>query len=236
MIEMVRRFLRQKLASPVSVIGLAFLALLSALAQASSPAGEEGLTVFARGLAVFLLAEGLIARDIANGALQMILARPVRRSAYLAGRFAGVLACFVLFLVVSAVAGIALSPVFGNHPDYRARLVSLAGGLLDATQLAAVLLLFGTFLPGWSNVLALILLYLGLVGPVGLSGPLHAPSLGRLFTKLHENILPSVAWSDVFSGGNFLRTSLGEYVLAVAVSLIAALAIFSRREFVYGQD
>lgn len=236
MIEMVRRFLRQKLGSPLTLIALSFLALLSALSMAASSNPQGGLEGLARGLVVFLLSEGLSGRDEASGALQMILARPVRRTEYLVGRYLGVLACFVIFLVASALASIALSPLFGTRPDGRALLVSLGGGLLDAALLAAVLAFFGTFLPGWGNVLAYVMIYLGITVPAALAIPLHRPNIASVINTIRQNVLPLVSWHEVLRGQNVLRASVGQYGLALAGFLLAALVVFSRREFAYGQD
>ena len=76
---MVRRFLRQKFGSVGMLIALAVLSIVTALqvaATGDASALESGF------LALLLLAAGSVSRDASSGALQMILARPIRRVEY----------------------------------------------------------------------------------------------------------------------------------------------------------
>ncbi|HYR46788.1 MAG TPA: hypothetical protein VER78_07260, partial [Thermoanaerobaculia bacterium] len=89
--EMVRRFLRQKFGSVGMLIALAVLSIVTALqvaATGDASALESGF------LALLLLAAGSVSRDASSGALQMILARPIRRVEYLYGRYLGILAAY----------------------------------------------------------------------------------------------------------------------------------------------
>ena len=97
MIEMARRFVRQKFGSPGLVVALAVLALVETFGIAHGT-GPRGFTV--ANWAIFVLAAGSVSRDIGSGALQMILSRPIRRTQYLFGRYAGILVAFALFLVL----------------------------------------------------------------------------------------------------------------------------------------
>ena len=76
--EMIRRFLRQKLGS----IGLAIALLLFCLLMAGPLAVSGGMApAFGVGtVVVFLLAAGIVSRDVSGGAVQMILSRPLRRT------------------------------------------------------------------------------------------------------------------------------------------------------------
>ena len=96
MTEMVRRYLRQKSHNLGVVIALGALALLAAFQLAAS-GGDAGLEIGTP--VVFILAAACVSKDASSGALQMILSRPIRRSEYLMGRFAGVLAGYGVFLL-----------------------------------------------------------------------------------------------------------------------------------------
>ena len=242
MTEMVRRFLRQKFGSIGVVIALAVLSLLTAFQVAASGRGsalESGGFI-----ALLILAAGSVSRDSSSGALQMILARPIRRAEYLFGRYCGILLAYAISLAATAGLALALSPVLGQLlGNETARELSLAdlargaaGSLLSAALLGAVLLFFSTFLRGFGDVLAYFLLSLLLGAPELLARPLHAPWLSDLGTAARENILPRVEWEDVLRGQKILSPATGEYVLAVTVYLTLAAWIFSRREFSYGYD
>lgn len=237
MTEMVRRYLRQKLGSPLILIVMAAFALLSMIPLvASRGRADTGASV----VVLFVLAAGAVSRDAASGALQMILARPIRRSAYLFGRYVGIASAFGLFLLVTFALALLTPKVFpflgSTDVDALATARALAGSFLQGLLVAATLLFFSTFLPGYADVLAFFLLGLFLGLPGILARWLKAPWLERLGTALHENVSPTVPWDEVLRGENPLRAATGRFVLALACFLAAALVVFSRREFAYGQD
>ena len=237
MIEMVRRFLRQKLGSPLILIVMAAFALLSMIPLVAS----KGRADTGAGLIVlFVLAAGSVSRDASSGALQMILARPIRRSEYLFGRFLGIAAAFGLFLLVTFVLAILMPRILpflaSTDVDAGATARALAGSFLQGMLVAAMLVFFSTFLPGYADVLAFFLFGLSLSVPEVLAGWLKAPRLTRFGTVLHENLSPTVPWDEVLRGDNVLREATGRYALALVAFLVAALVLFSRREFAYGQD
>src|SRR5438477_8868267 len=172
MIEMVRRFLRQKLGSPVVAVTLGALALLIGVTITLSGARAGTSSAF---LALVVLAARSISKDASSGALQMILARPLLRTQYLYGRYAGILCAYAGFLVLCGVFAALLallvlptmripSPPF----DLSALARGLAGALLGAALFSAILLFFSTFLPGYGDVLAYFLLAILLSMTVGI--------------------------------------------------------------------
>jgi hypothetical protein len=242
MTEMVRRFLRQKFGSIGVVIALAVLSLLTAFQVAA--AGKGSALESGGFIALLILAAASVSKDSSSGALQMILARPIRRVDYLFGRYCGILLAYGIYLAATVGLALAFSPVLGRLlGNENARDLSLAdlargaaGSLLSAALLSAVLLFFSTFLRGFGDVLAYFLLSLLLGAPELLSRPLHAPWLSELGTLARENILPRVEWEDVLRGEKIFSPATGEYILAVTAYLTLAVWIFSRREFSYGHD
>ena len=239
---MVRRFFRQKLGSVGVVIALSVLSLLSAsqiLFTGGGRALESGGFV-----ALLILAAASVSKDSSSGALQMILARPIRRVEYLFGRYCGILLCYAIYVAVTAAIALALSPllgaVLGRGSAGGLALWELArgaaGALLSAALLASVLLFFSTFLRGYGDILAYLLLSLLLGAPDVLAGALRKPWLSRLGAVVRENLLPHVAWDDVLRGKGVLAAATGQYALALTAYLALAAWIFSRREFSYGQD
>jgi hypothetical protein len=237
---MVHRFLRQKFSSGGIVIALSAMALLAA-SQIAGTGGREG-SQFGT-LALLILAAGCVSKDASGGALQMILCRPIRRSDYLLGRYLGILAAFGAFLIGASVLGIVFArgilPLLGSpaRPVAFGELATeLAAAFLGGIASAATILLLSTFLPGYGDVLGFILLTPLATLPDLAGKVLRAPWLERVGQALRENLLPSLDWGAVLRGRDPLGAPTGRWVLAVVLYLILALAVFSRREFAYGQD
>lgn len=235
MMEMVHRFLRQKFSSGGVVVALSAMALLTG-SQIAGSGGRQGFPVAT--LALLILAAGCVARDASGGALQMILCRPIRRSDYLLGRYLGILASFAAFLIATSVLGIVFARLrTAAQPIAFGELgMELAATFLGAIATAATILLLSTFLPGYGDVLGFILLTPLAALPDMAGKLLRAPGLEKFGQVLRDNLLPSLDWSAVLHGRNPLGEPTGRWALAVVLYLILALAVFSRREFAYGQD
>jgi ABC-type transport system involved in multi-copper enzyme maturation permease subunit len=233
--EMVRRFLRQKFGNLGIVLALAVIALLAMVSFVSQGSGG------AAGLAVLVLSAGSVSKDASSGALQMILARPIHRSEYLFGRYLGILSAYAVFLLFTFFLAITLPRLIallfnqtGPYPPLIPLLRVAAAAWLSGTLVAATLLFFSTFLPGFGDVLAFILLQFSFgIGSV-LGGRFAA--VDKAVTIARENLMPDVAWNQVFRGEGLLGEATGRFVLALTVFLIAAALVFSRREFSYGQE
>lgn len=231
MIEMVRRFLRQKYGSAGVVVALALLALLEIFHFASRGA-QTGFEL--ANWAIFVLAAGSVSRDVSSGALQMILSRPIRRTEYLFGRYLGILAGYAAFLAVTSVfAFLAVDAIPSGAADLTLPGLSVAAGgaFLSGAFQAAILLFFSTFLPGIADLLALLMLYLVLNLP-----PWKAPWLSEAARLGRENLTPMVPWNEVLRGHGILGAATGRWVFALCVYLALAAVVFSRRELPYGRD
>jgi ABC-type transport system involved in multi-copper enzyme maturation permease subunit len=232
---MVQRFLRQKLGNPGILIALAVIALMAMISFATQQTGGVA------GLAVLVLAAGSISKDASSGALQMILARPIRRTEYLFGRYLGILTAYAAFLLFTVLLAVTLPRLFslffqepGRYPPLTSLLNAAAAAWLSGTLVAATLLFFSTFLPGLGDVLAFILIqfFFGIAGAVGS----QFPAIARASAIARENLMPEAAWGRILRGESLLGEATGRFLLALTVFLIGALLIFSRREFSYGQD
>jgi hypothetical protein len=238
--EMVRRFLRQKFGSPLIATSLALLALATAFPVAAT--GQEAALESSGFLTLLIVGAASVSRDASSGALQMILARPIRRTEYLFGRYCGILVAFTICLAVTAVLSLLLSPLLRPLLGGAAALSAsgaargVAGALLSAALFASVLLFFSTFLPGYGDVLSYFLLTLLLSLPEALARPLKMPWLDKVGPVVRENLLPRIAWTEVLRGRHVFSAGVGAYVLAVTGYLALGAVIFSRREFSYGQD
>jgi hypothetical protein len=236
---MVRRYLRQKSHNLGVVIALGSLALLAGFQLAAS-GGEAGLEVGS--LAVFILAAACVSKDASSGALQMILIRPIRRSEYLMGRFAGILAGYGVFLLISIGLALAASralPLLGAAApplSFAALARATAVAMLGAAGMAAPILMLSTVLPGYGDVLGYLLLTPLLSLPGVAAQVFDVPALGKVATILRENLLPSPDWSSVLAGQDSLGEPTARWVLALVGYLALGMFLFSRREFAYGED
>jgi ABC-type transport system involved in multi-copper enzyme maturation permease subunit len=232
MIEMARRFLRQKFGSPGLVVALALLAVVQTFGFAHG-AGPAGFSI--ANWAIFVLAAGSVSRDVSSGALQMILSRPIRRTQYLFGRYAGILVAFALFLVFTSLLAFVVVNLAAPGEASQvspARLATLTGEtFMDAAFPAAILLFFSTFLPGIADLLGLLVLYVVLHLPV---------AAGTVFSRVtdvaRENMVPTVSWKEALSGEGAALAAAGRWVFALTVYLALAAVVFSRRELPYGND
>ena len=243
MIEMVRRFLRQRFGSPAMATALGVLAFLTATVAAFSepePVLAGGFLAF---VTVMIISAGSVSRDASSGALQMILARPIRRTSYLFGRYLGILAAYATFL--AGTCGLAtllsiLPRAFGAAHASNISPISLARGvsaaLLNASLYASVVLFFSTFLPAYADVLGYVLVAIPLQLLPTIGRALHKPWLVTAGETALRNVVPQVDWGEVLHGQNVLGEPTGRFVLAVVVFLTLAAVIFSRREFSYGRD
>jgi len=231
-IEMIRRFLRQKSRSTGTLIVVGLFAVASAFTLAST-GGQTGAGGGAGFLVLLVLAAACVAKDASGGALQMILARPIRRTDYLFGRYFGIVAAFAAFLVACSLLGVVAKAAWnaGGPPlSPQAMLAGLGYGTLWAAQTAAVFLFFSSFLPGYGDAVA----FLGL--QVLLSVQTSASWYQRLAEAIRREVMPAVPWDKAFGGDLAALAAAGRGVLATVVFLAAASLIFARREFVYGQD
>ena len=87
-------------------------------------------------VALIVLAAASVSRDASSGALQMILARPIRRTDYLFGRYLGIVLAFLVFTVASVGIGLFVRAVV----EVRVReVVSAHRDPLPAGRLAVLL-------------------------------------------------------------------------------------------------
>jgi ABC-type transport system involved in multi-copper enzyme maturation permease subunit len=227
---MIRRFLRQKVRNGGAIVLLALLAAMTGLSiVASGGATGPGGGGY---LALLILAAASISRDASSGALQMILARPIRRTDYLFGRYLGIVVSFAAFTVLSVALGLLVKTLWGPRGPIAP--LALVGGVgyatLWAAQMAAPLVFFSTFLPGYGDVIALLLLQ------IFVSLRTNVTWMVRASEALGRELLPTVAWPGVFRGDSAALASAGRAVLAATLFLSAAAIVFSRREFAYGRD
>ena len=150
-----REALRQKLA--VNLLVFAVVLVVASLTISSLTFGEQyrivvdiglsAMEVFGTLIAVFLGA-GLVAGDVQRRTVFPIVAKPVSRAQYVAGRYAGLVATTTLNLAVMAVAFVAVLAFYLRGVGFLAEtpvLATLGAIALQLAMIAAVAVLFSTF-------------------------------------------------------------------------------------------
>ena len=232
MIEMIRRFLRQKLRSAGTIVVLALLAAMSGPMLSGAAGGGGGMSSGGGFVALIVLAAACVSKDASSGALQMILARPIRRTDYLFGRYLGILLAFLVFTVFSIGISLFIRAVWGPRGPVDALEILQGVGFaaLWAAQMSAAIVFFSTFLPGYGDVIALLVL------EIFASLRTNVAWMVKVSQAIGRELLPSVSWEHVFRGEPDALAAAGRAVLAATLFLVSGAVVFSRREFAYGRD
>lgn len=150
-----REALRQKLA--VNLLIFAVALVVASIVISSLTFGEQyrvivdiglsAMEIFGTLIAVFL-GSNLIAGDVQRRTVYPIIAKPVSRGQYVAGRYAGLVATTTLNLAVMGAVFVGVLAVYTNGLGFLAKapiLVTLGGIALQLAILAAVAVLFSSF-------------------------------------------------------------------------------------------
>lgn len=159
-----------------AVMGLAFVALFFAAfwfldGRGQDPDGALSavastvLTVFGlyavyflTGVMAVFLAAGTISNDIETGVLHALLARPISRAQYVAGRWVGLSVLMAAYVAVMAGALLGTGWLFADYVALDAA-AAIALLVLQTTVLVSLALLGSTVLPTVANALGVLALY-----------------------------------------------------------------------------
>jgi Cu-processing system permease protein len=239
-----RDALRQKLAVNLLVFALLIMAASIVLSQLTF--GEQyriiadlaltAAAVFGTLIAVFVGAN-LVAGDVQRRTLYPVLAKPVSRTEYLLGRYAGLVTTLTSNLVVMAVTTVAVVGIYRGDLGFLRDTPVVAAFVALAGQLAivgAVALLFSSFTN--ATLAAICTLAIAVAGhftreaipywrtsALGRAFGLVLPNLAALDYKVQVVYQQPVPAAD-------LALKLLYAALYVAVLLAAAAAIFARRD------
>jgi len=245
----VREALRQKLAVNLLVFALALV--VASFTISSLTFGEQyriivdiglsAMEVFGTLIAIFLGA-GLIAREVERRTLYPIIAKPVSRAEYVAGRYLGLVATTTLnMLVMAAVFTAVLAYYLKSFGFLRDTpfLAVLASMVVRFAVVGAIAAFFSSFTTvTLSAIFTLSLVVVGLVssdlvrywakqgtaaGALGRAAFIVVPNLEAL------NLKEAMVYKDPVSA-SFVVTGLGYGTLYALAVLAFAVAVFSRRD------
>ena len=226
-------FLKERLLSPIRLGLLALFLVIPLVSRVIHPECDLPGTADVFWL-VLILGAGIIGRDLSSGVLQLLLARPIRRSTYVLSRWtalgsaAGALG-FLLWALTLLIAVIHGSEL----PALREILFNLIELQFAAFGVAAVLVFFSSCLGGFGD-LALFLvggMVISLLGMVGRWR--HIPVLLVLAKHLFISLMPHLELAPLFKGEHDALVLLVSWISTVTLSLALAIVLMNRKEFSY---
>jgi ABC-type transport system involved in multi-copper enzyme maturation permease subunit len=240
----VRDALRQKLA--VNLLVFALLVISASIVLSELTFGEQyriisdlcisAAAVFGTLIAV-LLGAGLIAGDVQRRTLYPVLAKPVSRTEYLVGRYAGLLATLFLNLAVMALTSVAVIAVYmgGVGGALRGPLaLAFVGIAAQLAMVSAIAVFFSSFTNATlASIFALAIAVAGHLSRDAL--PLWRSSMaGRALAYVLPNLSAldfkvAVVYEDHVAAAS-ASLALLYAALYVAAVLAAAVAVFARRD------
>ncbi len=244
-----REALRQKLAVNLLVFALALVAASVTISNLTFgeqyriivDIGLSAIELFGTLIAVFLGA-GLVAGDVQRRTVYPIVAKPVSRAKYVAGRYAGLVATTTVNLAVMATVFLAVLAWYLRGLGFLADtpvLVTLAAIALQLAMIAAVAVFFSTFTtPTLSAIFALSLVVAGhlasdLVRYWSTQGAWAAWTGKVLYVIVPNlealNFKEAMVYQDALPAGTIAPALLYGVLYAAGVVAVAA-AVFTRRD------
>ena len=197
---------------------------------------------------IFALVAGcqLIGPEFSSGTLQLILSKPIGRSAYLTGRVAGVVLSIWTAVLVIFTSDVIGRLIAGTPITWRAATAEGLVSLLKVLLACSLLAFFGSFTRSYVNVgiylggQILLSLLFGLLTMMknAVSGEMAAigsflrahPGVLDAFSSISKNLFPDAPSIP------FDRNWILMMLCNAAVAVLLACIVFSRREVPYGAD
>lgn len=197
------------------------------------------MSLIAAFLAVFL-STGQLPRDIERRTIYMVASRPISRTAYMVGRYAGNL--LVMYFVLTVMAGLFfVQMLMFKETITQAVIAALVGLACEVALLSAIGSAFASMSSPLVSATATIGLYFvghllpdlqklserssfWFVKAFGRASVYFIPDFDRLDLKLRATYAHPTPWPDLFQ-------SMGYTVAYAAIVLAIGCALFERRDF-----
>jgi len=226
--------IRQRLASPLRMVLLFMTMGLPLLTVAFMP-GTGFSTIGNCYAAVLVFAAGMIGQDLSSGTLQLLLARPVTRAEYVLSKWAGAAGGAIAVVLVQVVVVLALVAAHGHAPDFRAAGLFLAGDVVLAIGVAAVMALLSTLVPGFGDLGLLVLAFFSSIVMQGIGGMKDWPAVTRAATEIQGFMTPQLDLPQL-RHGPLPWFSIGSYLSTVTLCLALAIVVLNRSELSYASS
>lgn len=199
-------------------------------------------------ISLFALIAGcqIIGPEFSSGTLQLILSKPIGRSAYLLSRVAGVVLAIWVAIVVVFASDVVGRLIAGTQIGWRSALAAALVSALKVLFVCSLLAFFGSFSRTYVN----IGIYIGaqvllptISGLLGIMKNAVSGEMGKIgaLLRAHPGLLEGLAVinKNLFPDTPpilFDRDWMVMIVSNASVALLLACVIFSRREVPYGAD
>jgi ABC-type transport system involved in multi-copper enzyme maturation permease subunit len=199
-------------------------------------------------IGLFALIAGcqLIGPEFSSGTLQLILSKPIGRSAYLLSRVVGVVLAIWVAVAVMFASDVVGRLIAGTPIAWRAAAAAAVVSALKVLLVCSLLAFFGSFTRSYVNVGIYLGAQILLSMIYGMLGMMKSAISGEMavigaFLRAHPGVLESLNAIDknIFPDEPFIPFDRNWMVMMVcnaAVALLLACVIFSRREVPYGAD
>ena len=215
-------------------------ALLLFCATAGSVATLGGPMVVLQivSLVGILLSCQLIGPEFSRGTLQLILVKPLNRSAYLLSRVAGVVVVLWVAIWISFAVDVIARLIAGATIDWTSHAVEPVNVSLATILLAALFALFGSMTRSYLNVAIYFCLKIGLPLFNGILSLIQGGTMVRRYPAIVKTVstIDTNLFPDASGVGRFDRQWTLMVLSNAAVALFLACLVFRNREVPYGAD
>jgi ABC-type transport system involved in multi-copper enzyme maturation permease subunit len=199
-------------------------------------------------IGLFTLIAGcqLIGPEFSKGTLQLILSKPVGRSAYLVSRVVGVVLAIWVAILVMFASDVIGRLIAGTTISWRTALSTMLVAALKALLVCCLLAFFGSFSRSYVNVAIYVggqILSSMIFGLLTMMKSAVSGEMGKIgaLLRAHPGVLEGFAAirRNVFPDGPIIpfdRNWILMMLCNASVALLLACVIFSRREVPYGAD
>ncbi|MFN3413809.1 MAG: ABC transporter permease subunit [Thermoanaerobaculum sp.] len=227
---------RQRLFRPVPLVvalGTFVLPLVASIFEEDDLTPE--MLPFFVGILSWALAAGVVGREMENGSLHLLLARPLTRSCYLFCRLSGTWLAFFSVVSASWIATIGAVALVGGSLEVATSSARLFSLLLRGTWWIVLISALSTVAPGYSDLGLLLLVIVFPMLPAGLGKLLELGWLEQAGFFVANQVFNEVRIFD-WSFSDWDWRALLRYASNLTLVLAAAFWYFNRRELGYGRD
>jgi ABC-type transport system involved in multi-copper enzyme maturation permease subunit len=235
--------LRRHLTNAVFIIFTIVLAIAAGFNGATGT-GMHGWAAFIPLVAIILGCQ-LIGPEFSSGTLQLILAKPINRTAYLLSRFVGVMLAVWIVIGVPFAVDSVCRVIWGESSSWRENLALILNVMLFAALTCALLALYGTFLRSYFNAGLYLVLQIAIELAISAVNAIINSSNARMaaireFLRGHPIVGASLRAIDrnLYPGypEGLNRAWLVMVISNTIIALFIAALIFRAREVPYGAD
>ncbi len=233
-----RTTLRERVAAPGRWVGVLLLLIWPAILMAFMHTEQERTAIgsafaFFETFVVWVAGAGLIGEDISSGTILLVLARPVRRSAYVFSKWLALTALAATMMVLQAVITGVVAWKLGAPADLAFLVRGAAISAVGAAGSAAVLVVFSVVAGNAKEMGGAMLTYAALSLLRVLAMTRGWSRVAALAESASGLLMPSLKIHAAFAGTGVNWGALGAFAFVTCASLTLAVVILNRRQLSY---